>query len=151
MHAIKIKHLSGVISMKLLPVPPFDHGSALMKIQVMADRLKSRDPTRVVLACSTHSVWRDSHELLEGRDEIALFLDRKWLLEGNYRQVYEHWTNTDYSISVQFKCEWQHAKVGQWYRRISDEYWEFDADGYLTCRQVSSDDIPISSDDRQIS
>jgi len=41
--------------------------------------------------------------------------------------------------------EWQNAKTGQWFRSHGNEHWEFDADGYMTRRDMSANDIPISA------
>jgi len=105
----------------------------------------------VAAAYSENSAWRNREEQFEGRDAIREFLRRKWNLELHYRLVKELWAYTDNRISVRFEYEWQHARTGQWYRTHGNEHWEFDADGYMTRRDMSANDIPITATERRIS
>jgi hypothetical protein len=85
-----------------------------------------------------------------GREAIRAFLARKWQQELHYRLMKELWAYTDYRISVLFEYEWQHANSGHWYHTHGNEHWEFDADGYMTRRDMSANDIPISASERRI-
>jgi len=57
---------------------------------------------------------------------------------------------SDNHISVRFEYEWQHARIGLWYRTHGNEHWAFDDDGYMQRRDMSANDIPISASDRRI-
>ena len=133
------------------PLPPFSHRSALEKVQAAEDAWNTRDPNIVALAYSENSVWRNREEFFEGRKSIRTFLERKWSIELHYRLMKELWAYTDNRISVRFEYEWQHARTGQWYRTHGNEHWEFDADGYMTRRDMSANDIPIAATERRIS
>lgn len=132
------------------PVPPFNQQSALEKVQAAEDAWNTRDPERVAAAYSPDSSWRNRSEFFSGRDAIRAFLERKWSVELHYRLMKELWSFTDNRISVRFEYEWQHAETGQWYRSHGNEHWEFDADGYMTRRDMSANDIPITAADRRI-
>jgi len=133
------------------PLPPFNHSTALEKVRKAQDAWNSCDPDIVAAAYSENSAWRNRDEHFEGRDAIREFLRRKWNLELHYRLVKELWAYTGNRISVRFEYEWQHARTGQWYRTHGNEHWEFDADGYMTRRDMSANDIPIAATERRIS
>lgn len=136
--------------MQRTPIPPFSRATALAKVKAAEDAWNTRDPKTVAQAYSTDSVWRNRDEFLEGRAAIEDFLKRKWAIELHYRLMKELWTFTDNRISVRFEYEWQHAETGQWYRTHGNEHWEFDADGYMTRRDMSANDIPIAAGERRI-
>jgi hypothetical protein len=132
------------------PLPPFSHRSALQKVQAAEDAWNTRDPDTVARAYSENSVWRNRDEFFEGRESIRAFLRRKWATELHYRLIKELWAYTGNRISVRFEYEWQHAQTGQWFRTHGNEHWEFDADGYMTRRDMSANDVPIAATDRRI-
>jgi len=133
------------------PLPPFNQNTAREKVRKAQDAWNSCDPDIVAAAYSENSAWRNREEQFEGRDAIREFLRRKWNLELHYRLVKELWAYTDNRISVRFEYEWQHARTGQWYRTHGNEHWEFDADGYMTRRDMSANDIPIAATERRLS
>ena len=132
------------------PLPPFNHATASAKVQAAEDAWNTCDPAKVAQAYTPDSVWRNRDEFFEGRKEIENFLKRKWATELHYRLMKELWAFTDNRISVRFEYEWQHAKTGKWFRTHGNEHWEFDADGYMRRRDMSANDIPITSSERRI-
>ena len=132
------------------PLPPFDHDSALAKVQAAEDAWNSRDPQRVAQAYTRDSDWRNREQFFTGRDAIVDFLTDKWSKELHYRLQKELWAYTGNRISVRFEYEWQHAKTGNWYRTHGNEHWEFDDDGYMRRRDMSANDIQIGAGDRRI-
>jgi hypothetical protein len=136
--------------MQRVPIPPFTHDTARAKVQAAEDTWNTRDPEKVVLLCSPDCIWRNREDLFQGRAAIEFFLKRKWSIELHYRLTEEIWYHTDNRISVRFEYEWQHAKTGQWYRTHGNEHWEFDAGGYMSRREMSATDMPISADERRI-
>ena len=137
--------------MKLLPTPPFNRRTALQKVRAAEAAWNTRDPERVVRAYTPDSAWRNRDEFFTGRDAIRAFLTRKWQHELHYRLHQELWAFTDNRISVRFEYEWQNSRTGQWFRTHGNEHWEFDADGYMSRRDMSANDIPIHAGDRRIS
>lgn len=136
--------------MQRLPIPPFSRETAVAKVQAAEDVWNTRDPEKVAQAYSPDCVWRNREELFEGRAAITYLLKRKWAIALHCRLVKEIWAFTDNRISLRFEYEWQHAVTGQWYRSHGNEHWEFDADGYMTRRDMSANDIPISARERRI-
>ena len=132
------------------PNPPFTRAAALAKVQAAEEAWNTRDPENVAQASSPDSVWRSREETFQGRAAIEFLLKRKWATELRYRLVKELWAFADNRISVRCEYEWQHARTGQWYRSHGNEHWEFDADGYMTRRDTSVNDIPISATNRRI-
>ena len=132
------------------PLPPFTYQSALAKVQAAEDAWNTRDPDAVAQAYSENSSWRNRDEFFVGREAIRAFLRRKWAIELHYRLVKELWAYTDNRISVRFEYEWQHAETGQWYRTHGNEHWEFDADGYMTRRDMRANDVSIAATERHI-
>jgi nuclear transport factor 2 (NTF2) superfamily protein len=132
------------------PLPPFTLESATAKVQAAEDAWNSRDAERVAQAYSPDSVWRNRETFLQGREEIQQFLKNKWQRELHYKLMKELWAYSENRISVRFEYEWQHAQSGQWFRTHGNEHWEFDAEGYMQRRDMSANDIEISSCDRRI-
>ena len=132
------------------PLPPFNHESALAKVQAAEDAWNSRDPQRVAQAYTVDTDWRNRDRFFKGRDAIVEFLADKWATELHYRLEKELWAFTGNRISVRFEYEWQHAKTGVWFRTHGNEHWEFDDDGYMQRRDMSANDIPISAGERRI-
>jgi nuclear transport factor 2 (NTF2) superfamily protein len=139
-----------VKDMQRHPTPPFTQATARAKVQAAEDAWNSRDPHKVAQAYSPDSLWRNREHFIEGRAAIEEFLSQKWAIELHYQLEKELWSFTDNRISVRFEYEWQHATTGQWNRTHGNEHWEFDADGYMTRRDMSANDIPIFADQRRI-
>ena len=136
--------------MQQLPIPPFTQVSALAKVQAVEEAWNSRNPEKVAQLCSPDCIWRNREDSFHGRAAIEYFLKRKWLIESSSRLMKELWAFTGNRISVRFECEWQHTKTEQWYRSHGNEHWEFDAGGYMTRRDMSANDIPITIGRRRI-
>lgn len=132
------------------PIPPFTRETALAKVQAAEDAWNTRDPEMVAQAYTPDSFWRNRDEFFTGRTAIVEFLTRKWNKELHYRLIKELWAYAGNRISVRFRYEWQHARTGQWYRTHGNEHWEFDAAGYMSWRDMSANDIAISSNERLI-
>ncbi len=66
------------------PLPPFDHESALIKVQAAEDAWNTRDPERVAGAYTVDSAWRNRDAFFTGRTAIVEFLTAKWNRELDY-------------------------------------------------------------------
>ncbi len=130
------------------PLPPFTFETAIQKVRAAEDGWNSRDPTRVALAYTQDSRWRNRSEFVNGRAEIEAFLARKWQRELSYRLIKEIWAYNDHRIAVRFAYEWHDAE-GQWFRSYGNENWEFDADGLMLIRHASINDVAINEVDRR--
>lgn len=129
------------------PFPPFTRETALQKVRKAEDGWNGRDPQKVALAYSADSRWRNRNEFVHGRDEIVAFLTRKWQRELDYRLVKELWAFGENRIAVRFAYE-SHDPSGQWFRSYGNENWEFNADGLMTVRHASINDLAIAEADR---
>lgn len=130
------------------PLPPFTLETAKQKIQAAEDAWNSRDPERVSLAYTPDSEWRNRAEFVSGRDAIKAFLQRKWAKELDYRLRKELWCFMENRIAVRFEYEW-HDDSSHWYRSYGNENWEFAANGLMTRRYASINDLPIKEADRK--
>lgn len=131
------------------PFPPFTEETALQKVQAAEDAWNTRDPERVALAYTPDSVWRNRDVFLQGREEIAAFLARKWERELDYALRKSLWAFHGNRIAVRFQYECRDAS-GQWWRSHGNEQWEFDANGLMLRREASINDVPIAESDRRI-
>lgn len=129
------------------PLPPFSRETAIQKIRLAEDAWNSREPSRIVLAYSPDTRWRNRTEFPVGRAQAQALLERKWLRELDYRLIKELWAFDTDRIAVRFVYEW-HDDSGQWYRSHGNENWAFDADGLMTHRHASINDRPITSGER---
>jgi nuclear transport factor 2 (NTF2) superfamily protein len=130
------------------PLPPFTPDSATTKIRLAEDAWNSRDPARVALAYTEDSIWRNRDTFLAGRPAIIEFLHAKWQKELEYRLIKEFWGLHENRIAVRFQYEY-HDAAGQWWRAYGNENWEFNADGLMTWRQASINDVKILESDRK--
>jgi hypothetical protein len=127
----------------------FDLETATRKVQLAEDAWNSRDPERVSLAYSPDSEWRNRGEFLRGREEIKVFLRRKWAKELDYRLKKTLWAFHENRIAVSFEYEWHDAN-GQWYRSYGTELWDFDDAGLMRRRIASINDAEIAPDERWV-
>lgn len=130
-----------------LPLPPFTQETATEKVRKAEDGWNTRDPQIVALAYSIDSRWRNRNEFLHGRDAIIAFLTRKWQHESGYRLIKELWAFHENRIAVRF-CYESHDPTGQWFRSYGNENWEFNANGLMTVRHASINDLAITEADR---
>ncbi|MEU6016828.1 nuclear transport factor 2 family protein [Streptomyces sp. NPDC047515] len=130
------------------PVPPFTHESAIEKVRLAEDGWNSRTPEKVAPAYTEDSRWRNRAEWVTGREEIIAFLTRKWARELDYRLIKGLWAFEGNRIAVRFAYEW-HDDSGNWYRSYGNENWEFDANGLMSVRHASINDVPIREADRK--
>ncbi len=105
-------------------------------------------PSRVSLAYTEDSRWRNRAEFPVGRAEVVAFLTRKWAREIEYRLIKELWAFAENRIAVRFVYEWRDA-AGNWFRSHGNENWEFDARGLMQLRFASINDQPITEADRK--
>lgn len=70
------------------------------------DAGNSRDPSKVAMAYTIDSTWRNRWEFINGRDAIEVFLETKWKRELDYRLIKEVWAYQDNRIAVRFAYEW---------------------------------------------
>tara|TARA_R110000787_G_scaffold16622_10_gene50444 strand:- start:10682 stop:11104 length:423 start_codon:yes stop_codon:yes gene_type:complete len=120
----------------------------MQKVRAAEDSWNSRDPTKVALAYTEDSEWRNRSDFLSGRTAIEAFLTEKWQREREYRLIKELWAFTGNRIAVRFAYEW-HDIDGQWFRSFGNENWEFAADGLMQRRIASINDLPIAMKERK--
>jgi nuclear transport factor 2 (NTF2) superfamily protein len=130
------------------PFPPFTRETAAQKARMAEDAWNSRDPQKVALAYTPDSQWRNRAEFFSGREAIALFLERKWAREIEYRLIKEVWAFADNRIAVRFAYEWRDGS-NNWFRSHGNENWEFDAEGLMRRRLASINDQAITESERK--
>jgi len=131
------------------PFPPFDEESARAKVLAAENGWNTRDPEKVALAYTVDTVWRNRDEWITGRDEVVAFLTRKWERERDYALRKALWTFGGHRIAVRFQYECRDAD-GQWWRCYGNENWEFAANGLMSRREASINDLRIAEADRRI-
>ncbi|KAI3321526.1 hypothetical protein HD806DRAFT_537199 [Xylariaceae sp. AK1471] len=129
------------------PYPPFTAETAQIKVKAAQDAWNTKDPAKVKMAYTADSIWRNRDTFLTGRDDIQVFLTKKWERELGYRLRKELFAFTDHKIAVQFWYEW-HDATGQWWRTYGLEDWTFADDGLMRKRQMSGNDVRISDGER---
>jgi uncharacterized protein len=134
--------------MPATPRPPFTIETAFQRARLAEDAWNSRDPSRVVLAYTEDSRWRNRSEFLRGRAEIEAFLSRKWQRELDYRLIKEVWAFRENRIAVRFAYEWHDAN-GDWFRSYGNENWEFAESGLMAVRIASINDLAITEHERR--
>ncbi|MHC8492933.1 nuclear transport factor 2 family protein [Thalassospira sp. SM2505] len=129
------------------PLPPFDLETATQKVRLAEDGWNGQDPSKVALAYTEDSRWRNRAEIFEGRENIVAFLTRKWEKEREYRLIKELWAFRENRIAVRFAYEYLDDS-GNWFRAYGNENWEFDEHGLMRHRVASINDKPITEQER---
>lgn len=129
------------------PLPPFTQETASQKTRMAEDAWNSQNPQAVSLAYSPNSRWRNRSDFIHGREEIIVFLTKKWEREQDYRLIKDLWAFTENRIAVRFAYEW-HDADGNWFRSYGNENWEFDETGLMRLRIASINDLAINKADR---
>ena len=129
--------------------PPFSLATALEKVQRAEDLWNSKDAQRVSLAYTPDSQWRNRSEFVQGREQIARLLTRKWTRELDYRLKKGLFTYADNRIAVHFEYEY-HDDSGQWFRAYGNENWEFDDEGLMHTRDASINEQAIDESQRRV-
>ena len=129
--------------------PPFTLETALAKVQAAENAWNTRDPERICLAYTVDTEWRNRTEFINGREEVKLFLKRKWEKELDYKLRKELWGFRENRMAVRFEYEW-HDADGNWFRSYGNELWEFDDEGLMRKRYASINDLSISESERYL-
>ncbi|WP_166418325.1 nuclear transport factor 2 family protein [Cochlodiniinecator piscidefendens] len=129
------------------PLPPFTEQTAIEKIRLAEDGWNSRDASKVALAYSENTNWRNRAHFVSNRQEAEAFLAAKWVRENEYRLIKELWAFSSNRIAVRYAYEWRDDS-GNWFRSYGNENWEFEADGLMVNRFASINDLPIKEEDR---
>lgn len=66
------------------PCPPFTLETATQKVRMAEDGWNGQSPSKVVLAYSEDTVWRNRADFLIGREQAHEFLGKKWASEHEY-------------------------------------------------------------------
>lgn len=130
------------------PLPPFSNESAIEKVRMAEDGWNSRNPEKIALAYSQDSKWRNRDQFVNGREEIAKFLTKKWQKELGYRLIKELFAFIDNRIAVRYAYEY-HDNEGQWFRAYGNENWVFDNNGLMKERYASINDLAIEENERK--
>ncbi|ELR14664.1 response regulator receiver domain containing protein [Acanthamoeba castellanii str. Neff] len=128
-------------------VPPFTEQTARAKVQAAENLWNTKDPSKVALAYTEDSVWRNRDRFLQGRAAIRAFLEEKWAKEHDYRLRKELFCFAGDRIAVEFNYEYRDDN-GRWWRAYGLEHWTFDERGLMHTRQASINDVPIEEKDR---
>jgi nuclear transport factor 2 (NTF2) superfamily protein len=108
-----------------------------------------RDPKQVVEAYTEDCIWRNRTSFLQGHEQIVAFLSQKWAREAEYKLRKELFAFTDNKIAVQFWYEYRDADDGMtWKRCYGLEDWTFAADGRMSKRQMSGNDLVLGDGER---
>jgi len=130
------------------PLPPFTYETAVQKVRAAENAWNNRDPEKVSLAYTVDSQWRNRAEFISGREQIKLFLKKKWAKELDYRLIKEIWAYHNNRIAVRFAYEW-HDADNNWFRSYGNENWEFDKNGLMKKRIASINDLVIDESERK--
>ena len=133
---------------KKLPLPPFNAETAVQKVRMAENAWNNRDTTKISMAYTQDSVWRNRDIFINGREEIVAFLAAKFTKESEYKLVKELWAFTENRIAVRFAYEWVDVS-GQWWRSYGNENWEFSKAGLMAKRYASINDVKIDKEDRK--
>lgn len=131
------------------PFPPFTRETAMQKVKAAENAWNTKDPTKVALAYTPDSEWRNRDQFFSGRKAIVEFLTAKWQKELDYRLEKTLWAFTENRIAVRFEYEW-HNNMGNWFRSYGNEMWEFADNGLMQRRFASINDLSIKEEDRRL-
>ncbi len=130
------------------PFPPFSHETAVQKVRLAEDGWNSRDASKVALAYTSDTRWRNRTTFVTNREEAEAFLKAKWIQELDYRLIKELWAFTENRIAVRYAYE-SRDDSGNWFRSYGNENWEFAESGLMQYRHASINDLAIKESERK--
>jgi nuclear transport factor 2 (NTF2) superfamily protein len=130
------------------PLPPFTEETATQKVRLAEDGWNSRDASKVSLAYTGDTKWRNRSTFINNREEAQAFLEKKWSKEQDYRLIKELWAFTENRIAVRYAYEWKDHNAN-WFRSYGNENWEFDENGVMVNRFACINDLAIEEEDRK--
>lgn len=130
------------------PLPPFTEETAREKVRLAEDGWNSRDASKVALAYSENTKWRNRVHFVTNRQEAQDFLTGKWIKENEYRLIKELWAFTGNRIAVRYAYECCDDS-GNWFRSYGNENWEFEENGLMINRFACINDLPIKEEERK--
>ena len=130
------------------PLPPFSIETAILKVRLAEDGWNTRDASKVAMAYTVDSQWRNRIDFISSRAEAQAFLERKWQKELDYRLIKELWAFEGNRIAVRYAYE-SHDAAGNWFRSYGNENWEFDERGLMHRRFACINDLPIQESERK--
>jgi len=129
-------------------IPPFTKETAHRKVKAAQDLWNTCNPSKVVLAYTEDSIWRNRDKFFNGHEAIKKFLTEKWDHETGYKLRKELFAFTDNKIAVQFWYEYYSSSEQSWFRCYGLEDWTFDPEGKMSKRQMSGNDVKITEQER---
>ena len=130
------------------PLPPFSRETAILKVRLAEDGWNTRDASKVAMAYTVDTQWRNRIDFISSREEAQAFLERKWQTELDYRLIKEVWAFDGNRIAVRYAYE-SHDASGNWFRSYGNENWEFDESGLMQRRFACINDLPIQELERK--
>ena len=130
------------------PLPPFSRETAILKVRLAEDGWNTRDASKVAMAYTVYTQWRNRIDFISSREEAQAFLERKWQTELDYRLIKEVWAFDGNRIAVRYAYE-SHDASGNWFRSYGNENWEFDESGLMQRRFACINDLPIQELERK--
>jgi nuclear transport factor 2 (NTF2) superfamily protein len=102
--------------MKLNIRPPLNLDQSVEGVRKAQEIWNSDNINQFTSLLSENCEWRDSHQHLKGRAEIAEYMSKKRQLVRNYSVKAELWSYSTFRLAVSFYSEWQHSKKDVWFR-----------------------------------
>ncbi|MCB4348820.1 DUF1348 family protein [Burkholderia vietnamiensis] len=133
-----------ISSVSVVPMPEVNSSPR----KLTAPRGLFETVSKVALAYSLDTKWRNRAEFANNRTEAQAFLERKWKKEHEYRLIKELWAFGGNRIAVRYAYEW-HDDSGNWFRSYGNENWEFGEDGLMQHRYACINDMPIKESERK--
>lgn len=130
------------------PLPPFTEETALQKVRMAENAWNSQEPEKIALAYTEDSQWRNRDLFISGRAEIIAFLKQKWQKEQHYKLIKSLWAFHQNKIAVRFAYEWM-DQTGQYWRSYGNENWLFAANGQMSRRYATINDLKITQQARK--
>jgi nuclear transport factor 2 (NTF2) superfamily protein len=129
---------------KKFPTPPWDMEIAAERLGFEEAAWNSHDPEKIVEGYTDNIEMRDGVNFIKGRDELRLFLQRKFQQQLDYTLKLDLWGALKGRMAVRFEAEW-HDTSGQWYRSYGVQVFQFNEEGYAEGRHASQETVSINS------
>ena len=97
------------------PLPPFSRETAILKVRLAEDGWNTRDASKVAMAYTVDTQWRNRIDFISSRAEAHALLERNWQIELDYRLIKELWAFEGNRIAVRYAYE-SHDAAGNWFR-----------------------------------
>jgi len=131
------------------PTPPWDMDTAAERLTFETTAWNSHNIGNILAGYAENIEMRDGLSFINGKQELAAFIDDKLRNQQNYHLKLDLWGALKGRMAIRFEAEWQDA-VGGWYKSFGVQVFQFNDEGLIEKRFASEVVTEITGVERKL-